>query len=203
MNTQRTASTTDASEQPPSPPDTSTLREYVQRVIEDGELLPGDPESTGAWETAPTSLLDIVGRLGGRAEWLLEFIDAIPSMDLTPPPAPAPAWSVISTDRDQPTRAVVYFNPGSTGGVLGDWWIEEGSLWRHSDDASRMFERIAHVELLHTYSPETQVPVDRALVDEAARRVAWLDGDEGSSSDSRLALTIVRDLAALADGAES
>ena len=119
----------------------------------------------------------------------------------TPPPVEPSPWEGLSTERDRPTRAVVYFNPGSTGGVLGDWWIEEGSLWRHSDDASRMFERITHVELVHTHNPETHVPVERALIDESARWVEWADDEDeaGVPRSARLTTAIVRDLAALAD----
>src|SRR5690606_19627454 len=53
--------------------------------------------------------------------------------------------------------------------------------------------------------PETQVPVDRSLVEEAARWAQWADDLTRfvAPVDVRDLATIVRDLAALADGDQS
>ena len=125
------------------------------------------------------------------------------------PPVPAPVWSVISTDRDQPTLAKVTWAGGKLGGTF------TGSLVVHEETGqialalgggytvlAIALDLITHVEVL-TVCPETQVPVDRSLIEEAARRVAWWDDGEGVSSDSMLSVAIVRSLAALAEGSKS
>lgn len=186
--------------------DTSGLREYVRRVIEDGERTPNDPNSDASWESAPEALLDIVTALGGKTSRLLEFIDVIPALDLTPPPAPSEPWSVISTDRDKPTDAYV-------NGVPGRYWRSEGPEEKgflfllDPDGATRTathITRIESVELLRP-CPETHVPVERALIDEAARWAEWADDLTRFAEpvDVRDLATIVRHLASLASDESS
>ena len=85
--------------------------------------------------------------------------------DLTPPPAPRDPWSVISTDRDKPTLAKVTWEHGTPNGLVGRWWLVGGRrLCRDGDRHSRRTDHVAHVEVLHTYDPETHVPVERAAL---------------------------------------
>lgn len=125
---------------------------------------------------------------------------------LDPPPVPAAPWSVISTDRDKPTLAKVTWNSGNL--------VETRRLFRDGDD---LFDgdsefhvgpvkNVTHVELLHAYSPESHVLVERAraeqmdaLVDEAAR---WRDHDRDAGEGRRSGYEILLSLAALADGDE-
>lgn len=120
----------------------------------------------------------------------------------TPPPVEPAPWERISTDRDQPTLAVV-------NGLAGRFFTEGTRYVQVYDDGKMVFSsplrNDTHVELLHTYSPETHVLVERALIDEAARWLEWWDDDD---SDPTLPVGvrgtgILRDLAALADGAQS
>lgn len=121
----------------------------------------------------------------------------------TPPPAPREPWRVISTDRDQPTDAYV-------NGVPGRYWLEGANV--HVLDANGddcwvcTSEAVTEVELLDTHDPVTHVPVERALIDEAARLVEWWNTDSFAPpprSGDRTAAEILTELAALADGAQS
>lgn len=111
----------------------------------------------------------------------------------TPPPAPAAPWSVISTDRENPTLARVTWAKGvrSEESSTAMYYRNERGIFDEWDVGIGQLDDIESVELLDTYSPESHVLVERALVDEAARGGgAWA------------ALSIVRRLAALADGDE-
>lgn len=94
----------------------------------------------------------------------------------TPPPAPREPWRVISTDRDKPTLAKVTF--GSDYATTAEVFVEGGYVWRVMDATAPQgvgsskigtIAMLTDVELLHTHDPETHVPVERALIDEAAR----------------------------------
>lgn len=119
------------------------------------------------------------------------------------PPAPSEPWRDISTDRDNPTLAKVTWEPGSPDGLVGQWWLDGDFLCRVGDSAWRVVDHITHVELLHTHDPETHVPVERALIDEAARLVEWWNTDSFDSSPPSDDREILTALAALADGAGS
>lgn len=121
----------------------------------------------------------------------------------TPPPAPSEPWSVISTDRDKPTLARV---------TLKDCSPMDGSWWRHADYGQLLvadtdftwadLKDIESVELLHTHSPETHVPVERALIDEAAL-YAETTADTLTAAGFMTASELVRSLASLASDESS
>lgn len=195
MTTPRTASTTDArkrqadretAEQPPQFPDTTG---WVKRE-------PGDVIEAGTpfvYQTQPT------GRLTFHPAASLNFTAPFPSLSgtayWTPPPAPAPVWSVISTDRDQPTLA--RFTYGSDVSETRLVFRDDHFIYdADSDDNLGRLDCIARVELLDTHDPETQVPVERALIDEAVQIADSFDVDPAWP------FRFVDKIAALADGAE-
>ena len=117
---------------------------------------------------------------------------------------PAPVWSVISTDEDQPTLARVTFDSDFTTTRLvfrDDHFVYDAD----SVDNIGRLDYIYRVELLHTHNPATQVPVDRSLVEVAQRRCRSWDRDLGYPGSSVDDADLIRSLAALADekGAES
>lgn len=121
----------------------------------------------------------------------------------TPPHAPRESWRVISTDRDKPTLAKVTF--GSDYATTAEVFVEGGYVWRVMDATAPQgvgsskigtIAMLTDVELLHTHDPETHVPVERALIDEAAR-AKHVAEPWGPLYD------VVNALAALAAGAES
>lgn len=112
----------------------------------------------------------------------------------TPPPVPRAPWEDISTDREKPTLARVTSNRNT---FVGEFWVDGDRVRRVEHVGTGWLcldEEVESVELLHTFTPVTQVPVDRALIDEAA---AWNKGGAVRQSHQ-----IVADLAAFADGAE-
>lgn len=119
---------------------------------------------------------------------------------LDPPPVEPAPWERLSTDRDQPTDAYV-------SGVPGRYWRSGRALWMVAEDGNHYclpdLTPGTDVELLHTYSPETHVPVERALIERADSlvRAGVLDmlGDKYLHETADL----LKALAALADGAES
>lgn len=195
MTSQTPASTSDArkrkaerdTDQPPTLPDISG---WVKRE-------PGDVIEAGTpyvCRTRPT------GRLVFHPAASLDFTDPFPSLSgtsyWTPPPAPAPVWSVISTDREKPTLAWVRLGH-RVQPVLRQWYRTDDLLFspnthgRFDSQATCQLVQVSSVELLHTHSPETHVPVERALVERLLG---------GVSADFARAQV---DLAALADGATS
>lgn len=117
---------------------------------------------------------------------------------LTPPPVPREPWHDLSTDRSKPTLAKVTFDDGAEFGRMsytGLWWFDEASglVKRDGDSPSSRWamEHIVSVELLSTHDPVTQVPVDRALIDDLL------------SADVRTVFGARAALAALADAAVS
>lgn len=124
-----------------------------------------------------------------------------------PPPAPEPIWSVISTDGERPTLAKVTWSGRDARPMTANFYVDGEILRDEWTQGLSHVNFIESVELLHTYNPVTHVPVERALIDEAARLVAWWDDDSLDSSpppsSDRGVGQIVTALAALADGAES
>lgn len=132
-----------------------------------------------------------------RGTWLFEtltedrIIERHHATHLTPP-APKP-WDGISTDREKPTDAYV-------NGVPGRYFLHPRgvcAIGPSGDTLGRVCNRedVTAVEPLHTGNPETHVPVERALIDEAA---AWADDHPFADH-----VKILNALAALADEAES
>lgn len=185
-------------QEPPSLPDMSG---WVR--LEPGDLIPaGTPYVYVAkyGESFSYKILD--------HEWHA----AAPGTYWTPPPKPEPepAWSVLSTDRDNPTLAKVTWKDAPEYETTAEVFVEDGHVWRVNDSSAPhqgagsqkigRFEDVTDVELLHTHNPETHVPVERALIDEAVRLVELdmphrlRDLDLGP---------VAAFLAALADGAQS
>lgn len=220
--TPRTASTSDARERKAErlPEVTADQMRVAEQMISDDAVFarpPADqppvlPDTSGWVKRAPGDVIEAGTPYVG---YMLDGFQVIqlqhhagrlvnPGERIwTPPPVPREPWRVISTDRDQPTDAYV-------NGVPGRYWLEGANV--HVLDANGddcwvcTSEAVTDVELLHTHSPVTQVPVERALIDEAARLVEWWNTDSFDSpprSGDRTAAEILTELAALADGAQS
>lgn len=105
-----------------------------------------------------------------------------------------PAWAAISEDWKRPTLARVTFD-GSPDGIVSRWWrvrdrlYNDGLTWFYADEATS-------VTVLHTYDPDTHVPVERALIAEAFDFI--VEHGEGAPTDLERRLR-----AALTDGAKS
>lgn len=122
---------------------------------------------------------------------------------IAPPPAEPVPWEAISTDREQPTTAWVTFENAEDEPVLGRWFRDKtGRISCRGRGGWGEVQYVIAVNLVTVLDPETHVPVERALIDEAAEYAeAW---DSGRGEKARgAAYSLVRDLAALADGAES
>ena len=205
MTTPGTASTSDArkrkaerdTEQPPTLPDTSG---WVKRepgdVIESGTPYVVLEQGVARYVSARDQDVLVTGNTG-QTYW-------------TPPPAEhAPVWSVISTDRDQPTLAWVRLGE-RVQPVLREWYRTDELLFspnthgRFDSQATCQLRQVSSVEVVRT-CPETHVPVDRALVEVAQRRCRSWDRDLGYPGSSVDDADLIRSLAALADekGAES
>lgn len=151
----------DAADQPPVLPDTSG---WVKRA-------PGDVIEAGT----PYVFLSVDSSATVTRPDGAEGPIAVGPTDTywTPPHVPREPWRVISTDRDQPTLAKVTFDSGQV--VTREWWRSEICLNSEEIDSDPgehdwiHLSRVTDVELLHTHDPVTHVPVERALIDEAAR----------------------------------
>lgn len=126
----------------------------------------------------------------------------------TPTPAPSEPWLAISTDRDKPTLAKVTWADGVRGGKTstGMYYRNDRGIYDEWHDGIGRLDSIESVEVLHTHDPVTHVPVERALIEEAARLVAWWSDDSFDStppSGDRTAGEIVAALAALASDESS
>lgn len=196
MTTLGTAATSDArkrlaekSDQPPTLPDTSGW-EPIELTDGERKFL---AESTATLESKVERIVGL--RLAGK-EALLD----------PPPVEPAP-WEDISTDAESPTLAWVRLGP-NVQPVLRHWYRNDELLFspnphgKFTTQATCTLEQVTDVELIHTYDPETHVPVERALIDEAARMVAWWSAQTSERPEKRDAHEYVWALAALADGAE-
>lgn len=174
-------------DQPPALPDTSG---WVKRA-------PGDVIEAGTpYVVIDPDKTEVEAHFGG-----LDFAVTVhPDGPLwTPPPAPREPWRDISTDRDQPTLAKVTSDSGQV--VTREWWRSEIRLNSEGIDGDPgeydwiYLPRVTDVELLRP-CPVTHMPVERALIDEAAR-AKHVAEPWGPLYD------VVNALAALADGAES
>lgn len=181
-------------------PDTDQVEQIIQEAIARGDVglnataaIPYDDRRRG-YEKASGVFIE--------PRVLAEFIAGSIERALTPPPAPSEPWSVISTDRDKPTLARVTLDYGDHGETITDFW------WRTGDKGliaghHGVYEstHVTDVELLHTHNPETHVPVERALIDEAAGFVTnW---DTGESNGAGRVVGFMRDLASLASDESS
>lgn len=172
-------------DQPPVLPDTST---WVRRA-------PGDVIEAGT----PYAWRDSLGHVG-FSDGDRHQVGVHNLAMWTPPPASPEPWERISTDRERPTLARVTFATGLE--VVGNW-VRNADEYIHlvGDTGSyRDLARVTSVELLHTHSPDTHVPVERALIDEAA---SWRDHERDAGQGHRSGYEILLSLAALADGAQS
>lgn len=120
----------------------------------------------------------------------------------TPPPVPREPWHDLSTDRSKPTLAMVSF--GGEKSVVGHWWIANGYLLREFDPGQWRYESVTSVEMLSTHDPVTQVPVDRALIDEVKSILSELQQYRTLDDDDHTRLYgAEKSLASLADAAVS
>src|SRR5690606_4661009 len=117
----------------------------------------------------------------------------------TPPPAPREPWRDISTDRDKPTLAKVTWAVGKTS--TGMYYRDDRGVYDEWRDRIGRLDSVKSVEVLRTYDPETHVPVERALIDEAARYAASF-ADALMDARFTTAADLIRSLASLADGAD-
>lgn len=165
--------------QPPVLPDTSG---WVQRE-------PGDVIEAGTPYVFISTAQSMSVRTMRRDYRLDEHV---PGVYWTPPPAPVPVWSVLSTDREKPTLARVTWREGCSPNVTrGEYWRDERYVLDvYGERVGSLDEDVATVTPLHALDPSTHVPVERALIDEVLRAGGLTTG-------------ALRALAALADGNQS
>lgn len=215
--TPRTASTSDARkriEERRLPEVTADQMRVAEESISDAAVFsrpttdvpPVLPDTSGWVKRAPGDVIEAgtpyVARHSDGGTYFAtdeRFVAGSDPTIWTPPPAPREPWHEISTDRAKPTDAYV-------NGVPGRYWLEGANV--HVLDANGddcwvcTSEFVTDVELLHTYDPVTHLPVERALIDEAAL-YAETTADTLTAAGFLTASELVRRLAALADGAES
>lgn len=170
----------DAADQPPVLPDTSG---WVRRAP--GDVIEAGTPYVAKWADGRVTVGTVANAFHVTSDNMFDY--------WTPPPVPREPWHGISTDRDKPTDAYVNGVPGRYWRT--DIWIMQLDPERCAVHAIPMAD-VTEVELLHTHSPVTHVPVERALIDEAAR-AKHVAEPWGPLYD------VVNALAALADGAQS
>lgn len=202
------------------------ITHLVPRVPEPADQPPVLPDTSGWVKRAPGDVIEAGTRVAihweERDEWAIQTLSGRRvigegfATHWTPPPVPREPWRDLSTDWDKPTLAKVTWKEPIEFAVTGLLFVEHGyvRLVIDSTDTHGRFgtkkigdiETIESVELLDTYDPATHLPVERALIDEAARLVEWWNTDSFDSpprSGDRTAAEILTALAALAAGAES
>lgn len=114
-----------------------------------------------------------------------------------------PVWAAISTDPERPTLARVTF-AGYPDGIVSRWWRDRDRLYNdesHYDTSSFYADYVTSVTVLHTYDPETHVPVERApsadsvLVRELRLSLGLTCPDEYMATALRSALAALADWA--------
>lgn len=209
-STPRTASTSDARKRQ-AEKDGASEREplgefYFDELLDTADHPPVLPDTSGWVKREPGDVIEAgtpyVVRMGGKfiTTGVSDGSDGVGTAVevLTPPPAPREPWRAISTDRDKPTLAKVMWVGG--GIQTANVYVEADKVYNEWDEVIGRTDLVTHVEVRHTHDPVTQVPVERALIDEA---VQIADEPDFDVARAHRLIDEISDLAALTDGAES